>query len=582
MAVPWIINEHHFGRVRAMRRRTATMLRSGGLLSDPRLSSLAPVLRRALIGIVLSSAVLNVLLLAGSIYMMLVYDFVLPGRSLPTLFGLLMMVIAAYVFQGMLDALRGHVLVHLASNVDAALELKAHDLAVTLARLNPARDSGQPVRDVDQVRQFLGGSGPTALVDLPWVFFFVGILFLLHPWLGATVLAGAIVLIALTVATEWISNSATAQLVRLNRDRQQAIETSQQHAETLYAMGMEGQMGARWRAANGAYRQAQVRLGGKSSVLVTSGRIFRIFLQSVVLTVGALLVLSGKASGGVIFASSILSARALAPIELAIANWRGFVGARQSWQRLGDVMAFGGEARAVQPLPPPGSTLSVDALTLVPPGASEPTVRHVSFVAYAGEAIAIMGPSGAGKSTLLRGIAGTLPPLAGEVRLDGATMTQWPRDLLGREIGFLPQNVELLPGTVAQNIARFDPAASVDTIIAAAQQAGVDEMIQQLPDGYNTDVGTDGRRLSGGQRQRIALARALHGDPFLILLDEPNANLDPVGEAALVEAVAAATAGGAVVIVVAHRPSILAAIDHVLLMKEGRAVAYGPKRINLS
>ncbi|OWK32102.1 type I secretion system ATP-binding protein PrsD [Sphingomonas mucosissima] len=542
------------------------------------LAPITPLLRRTFLGIAVVSAFLNVLLLAGSLYMMLVYDLVIPGRSVPTLVGLLLMVVAAYVFQGLLDAIRGQLLVHLAGNIDMQLEAKSHELVVTLARLYPAQDSSQPIRDIDQVRGFLGGAGPTALVDLPWVLFFVGVLFLLHPWLGITVLVGAGVLVALTLVTEWVTQSTVAELVQLNRQRQQAIETSRRHAEAIHAMGMQGQLQLIWRAANGAYRDAQVRLGIKASALVTTGRMFRLFLQSGVLTVGALLVLSGKASGGVIFASSILSSRALAPIEAAIANWRGFVGARQSWRRLGDIMTFEGERRPEQPLPPPRQSLTAEALTLAPPGGGEPTVRGISFLAYAGEAIAILGPSGSGKSTLLRGLAGSLPAVSGEVRLDGATMTQWPRETLGRDIGYLPQNVELLPGTVAQNIARFDPASSPERIIAAAEQAGVTEMIQRLPGGYNTEVGIDGRHLSGGQRQRIALARALYNDPFLILLDEPNANLDSVGEAALIDAIRAVKARGGIVILVAHRPSVLVAVDNVLAVRDGRAVSYGPRQ----
>ena len=541
-------------------------------------SGIMPVLRRALAGIAMVSALLNVLLLAGSLYMMLVYDFVIPGRSIPTLMGLLLLVVAAYGFQGLLDMVRGQLLVHLASNVDVQLEAKAHDLTITLARLYPAQDPGQPIRDIDQIRGFLSGPGPTALVDLPWVLFFVAVLFLLHPWLGVTVLAGAAVLIVLTLLTEWVTQRNMAQLVQLNRARQEAIETGRRHAEAIYAMGMQRTLQQDWRIANGAYRDAQVRLGGRANALATIGRIFRIFLQSLVLTVGALLVLGGKASGGVIFASSILSSRALAPIELTIANWRGFAAARQSWRRLGDVFAFAGEPAPGQVLPAPRDRLSAEGLTLAPPGATEPTVRNISFLAYAGEAVAILGPSGSGKSTLLRGLAGSLPPMAGDVRLDGATMAQWPRDVLGRDIGYLPQNVELLPGTVAQNIARFDPAATPEAILAAAAHAGVAAMIQRLPNGYNTDVGTDGRRLSAGQRQRIALARALYRDPFLILLDEPNANLDPDGEAALVTAIRAAKARQAIVLVVAHRPSVLVAIDNILLLREGRAVSYGPQR----
>ncbi|MCD2315043.1 type I secretion system permease/ATPase [Sphingomonas sp. IC-11] len=549
--------------------------------TDHRLAPIMPLVRRTLLGIGVVSAFLNVLLLAGSLYMMLVYDLVIPGRSIPTLIGLLLMVVAAYVFQGLLDAVRGQLLVHLASNVDSQLEAKAHDLVVTLARLYPAQDPAQPIRDIDQVRGFLGGAGPTALVDLPWVLFFVAVLFLLHPWLGVTVLAGAAVLIALTLLTDRVTQSTMAEIVRLNRERQQAIDTSRRHAEAIHAMGMQDQLKSIWRTANGAYRNAQVNLSARASLLVTAGRIFRLFLQSGVLTVGTLLVLSGKASGGVIFASSILSSRALAPIESAIANWRGFVAARQSWQRLGDIMSFDGERRPQQLLPLPSQSLAAEALTLAPPGSSEPTVRGVSFLAYAGEAVAVLGPSGSGKSTLLRGLAGGLPPVSGDVRLDGATMTQWSRDRLGRDIGYLPQNVELLPGTIAENIARFDPAASADLVLTAAEQAGVTGMIQALPEGYSTQVGIDGRRLSGGQRQRIALARALYGAPFLILLDEPNANLDADGEAALINAIRGVKARGGIVVLVAHRPSVLVAVDNVLALRDGKAVSYGPQRVVL-
>lgn len=531
-----------------------------------------------MLGVGIVSACLNVLLLAGSLYMMLVYDFVIPGRSIPTLVGLLLMVIVAYVFQGMLDAIRGQLLMHLSSNIDVQFEAKAHELVLTLARLYPARDAGQPIRDIDQVRGFLAGAGPTALVDLPWVFFFVAILFLLHPWLGFTVLAGAIVLIALTVLTERATQAAMADLMQLNRERQQAIDTSRRHAEAIHAMGMQEQLEAIWRAANGSYRNAQVRLSAKASRLTTAGRIFRLFLQSGVLTVGALLVLSGKASGGVIFASSILSSRALAPIEASIANWRSFVAARQSWQRLGEITTFETDRRPEQLLPPPRHSLTAEGLTLAPPGSAEPVVRGISFLAYAGEAVAILGPSGSGKSTLLRGLAGSLPAASGDVRLDGATMTQWSRAALGRDIGYLPQNVELLPGTVAENIARFDPKATPERIIAAAEEAGVAAMIRELQDGYNTDVGIDGRRLSGGQRQRIALARALYGNPFLILLDEPNANLDTTGEAALIEAIQGVKARGGIVVLVAHRPSVLVAVDNVLAVRGGRAISYGPRQ----
>ena len=529
-----------------------------------------------MIGVTAASALLNVLLLAGSIYMMLVYDLVIPCRSGATLVGLLLLVIAAYAFQAVLEVIRGRVLVHMAGAVDTALEDRVHDAVVTAARRLPELDANQPVRDLDQVRGFLAGSGPTAFVDLPWVLFFVAILFLLHPLIGVTVLVGATLLVLLTLVTDRVTRPGTERMLGLARTRQEVIDTSRRHAEAMYAMGMDYRLRDMWRRSNHDYLAVHTDISA-SATLASIGKVFRMLLQSVVLTVGAVLVIEGRASGGVIFASSILSSRALAPIELVIANWRGFISARKSWERLKEAFSHFDQPAPIQLLPLPKSTLSVESLSLAAAGGKVAIVQNVSLLVFAGEAVAIMGPSGSGKSTLMRGLAGILPAAIGSVRLDGAELNQWPRDVLGRTIGYLPQNVELLVGTVAENIARFQPDASMDDIIHAAKQAGVHDMIQHLPNGYNSDVGQDGRFFSAGQRQRIALARALYGDPFLILLDEPNSNLDDVGEAALIEAIRAAKARGAIIIAVAHRPAILQAIDNILLLGAGRAQAYERK-----
>ncbi len=530
-----------------------------------------------MMGVTVASALLNILLLAGSIYMMLVYDLVIPGRSEATLAGLLLLVIAAYSFQAVLEVIRGRVLIHMAGAVDSALENRVHGAVVTAARRLPNVDANQPVRDLDQIRGFLSGTGPTAFVDLPWVLFFIAILFLLHPWIGVTVLVGAALLVVLTLITDRVTRPGMEKMLNLSRQRQDVIDTSRRHAEALYAMGMDHRLRNMWRRSNRDYLAAHTQISSSAATLGSIGKVFRMFLQSVVLSVGAILVIENKASAGVIFASSILSSRALAPIELVIANWRGYISTRKSWERLKEAFGHFEQPVPLQPLPLPKAALSVEALALTAPGGKATIVRNVSFLAFAGEAIAIMGPSGSGKSTLIRGLAGILPAAAGSVRLDGAELDQWPRDRLGRCIGYLPQNVELLQGTVAQNIARFDPDAAPEAIIHAARQAGVHEMIQRLPDGYNSDVGTDGRFFSGGQRQRIALARALYGDPFLILLDEPNSNLDDVGETALIEAIRAAKARGAIVIAVAHRPAILQAIDNILLLQNGAPRAYERK-----
>lgn len=533
--------------------------------------------RRAMVAVAVVSAVLNVLLLSGSLYMMLVYDLVLPGRSVPTLVGLALMVLVAYAFQGTLEYVRSRVLLHFSALVDVDINRDVHSLVGMLARMQNATDAMQPVRDLDQLRTFLSGPGPSAIVDLPWMLFFIVILFLLHPYLGITVLIGGAILVFMTFLTEKLTKDRTQDLVKYNSARLTLAETTRRHAESLSALGMMDRIGARWSTASEQYLGAQDKLNGVSSTLSNLTKILRMVLQSGVLTVGALLVLADQATGGVIFASSILSSRALAPVEGAIANWRGFVAARQSWARLKALIGAMPQRTDVDMLPAPVADLAVEDLSLGPPGTGRATVQGVRFRAQAGQAVAILGPSGCGKSSLVRGLVGIWPLTGGHVRLDGADLEQWPAEVLGKYVGYLPQNVELIEGTVAENIARFDPDANSERVIAAAQLAGVHDLVLHLPDGYNTQVGPDGRSLSGGQRQRIGLARALYGDPFLLVLDEPNSNLDNEGEAALARAMAHSCARGAVVVVVAHRPAVLDAVDLVLLMKDGRAVAFGPK-----
>ena len=303
----------------------------------------------------------------------------------------------------------------------------------------------------------------------------------------------------------------------------------------------------------------------------------RLLLQSLVLATGAWLVLQNKATGGGIITSSILTSRALAPIELALANWRGFIAARQSWGRLNQLLARLPATEPPTPLPAPVQTLAVESLSLVPPGSQRPSVVDAAFALKAGDGLGVVGPSASGKSSLARGIVGVWKPARGKVRLDGAALDQWDDERLGRHLGYLPQDVELMAGTVAENIGRFDPEAAPEAVIAAAQAARAHELILRLPEGYETRLGPKGQGLSAGQAQRVALARALYGEPFLIVLDEPDSNLDAEGEKALGEAVAEARARGAIVIVIAHRPSALSGVDQVLLMHQGRMVEIGDK-----
>ncbi|WP_197277220.1 type I secretion system permease/ATPase [Sphingomonas profundi] len=534
--------------------------------------------RSAIVGVALMSAVLNILLLGGSMYMMLVYDMVLPSRSVPTLIGLLVMVAVVYVFQALIEMIRGRMLVGIAAALDGRMRGRIHDIVqrLSLRRAVPG-DGLQPIHDLDQIRNFLAGNGPGALIDLPWMFFFIAILFLFHPWLGVTALAGGLVLVALTFATDRVSRAPMRYNTAISSARSALANAARRNADVIHALGMRRRVAAGWEDVSRHQLGSQEKLNQATGTLGSASKIFRQFLQSSVLTVGALLVIDGKASGGVIFAGSFLTARALAPVELAIANWRGFVAARQGWARLTQLLQSMPPEAAVTPLPAPGASVEIEHLTLVPPGAEQASVVDVTFRMEAGEAVGVIGPSASGKSSLVRGIVGVWTPARGTVRIDGAALDQWDSDALGAHIGYLPQSVSLMEGTVAQNIARFDPEAAPEAIIAAARSAGVHDLILHLKDGYETQVGPAGQTLSAGQQQRVALARALFGAPFLVVLDEPNSNLDAEGEAALAEAIRGVRARKGIVILVAHRPAALAVVDKVLVMREGRLRAFGPR-----
>lgn len=535
----------------------------------------------AFFGLALISAALNVLLLGGSIYMLLIYDSVLPSHSIPTLMGLLILVVIVYLFQGFFDNARGRILSDVAVALDKEMS-RSTQFAVSEASLRGARLPGDglvAMRDLDQVRNFLSGPGPSALIDLPWIVFFLGVLFLLHVWLGVAALIGAIILIGITLLTDRMTREPTQRASQVAGLRNAAAETNIRHVELFTALGMRSRMRDRWATINDSYLAAQNNLSRTAGVLGGGSKIFRLFLQSAVLTVGALLVIDGQASGGVIFAASILAGRALAPVDQAIANWRGFAAARAGWARLNELLSKLPEAPDSSVLlPPPSRELVAEQLFVVPPGGQAATVQGVDFRLEAGDGLGVVGPSAAGKTSLGRALIGVWRPSRGAVRLDGATLDQWPADVLGRNLGYLPQTVEVLTGTIAENIARFDPEASSEAVIHAARSAGVHDMIVGMPQGYETPVGTDGGQLSAGQRQRIALARALYGEPFLVLLDEPNSNLDGDGEKALDLAVASIRRRGGIAIVIAHRPAALSQVNKILVMQDGRATMFGPRQ----
>jgi ATP-binding cassette, subfamily C, type I secretion system permease/ATPase len=535
--------------------------------------------RGAFAGTAIMSGVLNVLALTGSFFMLEVYDRVLPSRSIPTLVGLMLIATILFVCQGLLDLLRTRILVRIGGVIDEALSRRVYDLVarLPLRGRNAGNDGLQPIQDLDQVRNFLSGVGPAALFDLPWMPVYLAICFMFHVYIGVAALLASLILMAMTLTTEIFTRRPVRAAAALSAQRNTFAEATRRNAEVLQAMGMARRMADVWGTISAKYMDANQRAVDVGGGLAATSRSLRLLVQSLVLAIGAYLVIDQKATAGVIIAASIITARSLAPVEQAIGQWRGFVAARQSWRRLNEWLIALPPATLSMQLPAPASEVLVEDIAIIPPGARSVVVQGVSFRLQAGNGLGIIGPSGSGKSTLARALVGAWLPIRGKIRLDGAALEQWSPPELGPHIGYLPQDVELFAGTVAQNISRFDPDDDPMAIIAAAKAAGVHEMILRLPDGYETQIGEGGAALSAGQRQRIGLARALYGEPFLVVLDEPNSNLDMEGEEALAQAVLGVRKRGGVLVVVAHRPTALAAVDLVLVMAEGKAQAFGPR-----
>lgn len=536
--------------------------------------------RRSIRLVLVTSLLLNLLVFAGSIYMMLVYDSVLPSRNIATLAGLFAMVTLVYLFQSVFEAIRGEAMLNLANGVHDDLFAAVHYATVSRP-LRSGADKGdglQPIRDLDAIHNFLASPGPIALIDLPWVVVFLVILSALHWWLGLTALAGVLVLTGITIWSNRRTGTVTRELQSVVGQRAASAQAEIRNAEAAVAMGMQARLVSRTAVWEGEFLAAQSRLSRLIARFGGASRMFRQFLQSLILTVGALLVIDDKASGGVILASSVLSGRALAPIDQAIANWRGLVAARAGGERIFQAIAAYRKSpeRSVM-LNAPSGELTVRDLWVVPAGAQRVTVQGVSLTLQPGQALAIIGPSAAGKTSLIKAMLGIWRPARGEVRLDGATLDQWDVEQLGKHIGYVPQTVELVEGTIGQNIARFDPQATSEAVIAAARAAGMHEAILAMPEGYDRQLTAGGVELSAGQRQRIGLARALYGDPFVVVLDEANSNLDAAGDVALAQAIRDVRARGGIIVMITHRPTTLEPISHVAVMANGRLADFGEK-----
>jgi ATP-binding cassette subfamily C protein len=524
------------------------------------------------------STAVNLLMLTGSIYMLQVYDRVLSSRSIATLVMLSLIVLAAFMLQGLMDAFRLKLLSRIGAKVDEELSPLTARAAVLLPikGAKPA-EAMQPMRDLDSLRGFLSSLGPTALIDMPFMPLFVLATFVLHPWLGWLAVVGGVLILCLTLWTERRSAAPTMALMRSGAERAQLAEGGRRNAEVIRALGMGGAFAARFQRAHSRHVADNLLLADAASGIGALARIFRFGLQSAVLGLGAYLVIKGEMGPGAMIAASILTSRALAPIELAVAHWKGFVAARQGYQRLKAVTPHLVAGDKDLALPKPSRALQVSDVVVAPPGSQRVIVQGVSFEMKAGQALGLIGPSGSGKSSLARALVGVWPALRGAVKLDGARLEQWEPEQLGGFLGYLPQDVELFDGSIAENIARFDASMTSESVLAAAKAAGAHDLIVSFPEGYDTAIGEGGAALSGGQRQRLALARALYGDPFMVVLDEPNASLDAEGDEALTRAIQAVKARGGICVVITHRPSGLAAVDLVGAMAGGKMQAFGPR-----
>jgi ATP-binding cassette, subfamily C, bacterial exporter for protease/lipase len=538
-------------------------------------------LRRTFIQVGLFSAAINILMLTGPVYMLQVYDRVLSSGSVATLQGLFIIVVVLYTFLGIYEFLRARLLSRAGYRLDALVGNKAFDYWMYLGA-SQDRSGDNPIRDLDVVRGFLGSPAILGIFDVPWIPFFLVIVFIIHPWLGYLTLAGAVVVAIAAYLNQLVTKNAITRAVSIDGSERGFVEKSRRNAEVVFALGMQRRIGDRWRDMHDqglAYAQLS---GERSEGFSAFSKSFRMLLQSMLLTLGAYLAIKQQVSAGAIIATSIIAGRALAPVDQVIGQWKSIGRVLQAHRSiLATLDRMPPEQRHIT-LPDPKGNIQVTNLTKYAPGSAtggprQKILSQLNFTLTPGDGLGVIGNSAAGKSSLAKVLVGAWRPEGGEIRLDGATLEQWHPEDLGRHIGYLPQTLEMLPGTIAENISRFNPQAQDKMIIEAAQIAGVHEMILALPGGYGTPIGTAGQPLSGGQIQRLGLARAIYGIPRLIVLDEPNSNLDGGGDDALSAAILTLRARGSVVVVMAHRPSVIHAVNKVMILHKGTIAHFGNK-----
>jgi PrtD family type I secretion system ABC transporter len=520
---------------------------------------------------------LNLLFLASPLYMLQVYDRVLSSGSKMTLLMLTLALGFTLLTLGLLDDARSKVLSRAGAKLDTDLAGLIFGAQLRAATQGGRGASAQGIRDFDQFRNFIAGNGIHALFDVPWLPIYVAVMFILHPALGAATICAAVLLFALALLNELITRAAIRKINTATTQSNHQMDGIMRNAEVVQAMGMGTAMRRHWQEQRAKTHALGILNGDRSSNIQSSIKFLRILLQSLMLGLGAYLVLQGSITAGAMYAGSLLLGRALAPVEQAVGVWRQWITARAAFASVNKLLEDFPRVEPAMPLPRPTGKIVVDRLVLTAPGNDNPIIRGISFALGAGESLAIVGPSGAGKSTLVRALAGVWKPRSGKVRLDGADVATWDAEDRGQHIGYLPQDIELFGGTVRENIARFGQA-DPQQIISAAQRASIHEMILRLSHGYETDIGEAGAVLSGGQRQRVGLARALFNDPAVLILDEPNSNLDSDGEAALGTLLVELKRQGRTIVVVSHRPNLLMLVDKIMILRDGNIEAFDTRQ----
>jgi ATP-binding cassette subfamily C protein EexD len=522
------------------------------------------------------SLFINLLMLVPTLYMLQLYDRVLASRSMETLIMLTIIVVVMFFVLGMLEFVRSRILIRVGNAIDSKMSNRLFDAMFALANRHPGKATAQPLGDLTQIRQFLTGTPLFAFFDAPWIPIYIGILFLFHPIYGYFGIFAILVSMSLTLINEKRTKKGLEDSNRHYQASQSFINSSLRNSEIIEAMGMHGNVRRRWYNRYVTFLNEQSNASDEAGIWSNTSKISRMLMQSLVLGIGGYLAIKGEVSPGMMIAGSIILGRALAPIDLMTSTWKQFSSARISYGRLENLLSEFKVTQKPTPLPAPKGFIDVENIVVLPPDSKVPSVRGVTLSIKAGETVAVIGPSAAGKSSLARAILGVWPCTNGKIRIDGAELSHYDREILGKTIGYLPQDIELFDGTISENIARYeDPKPEM--VVEAAQVAGVHEMILQLPQGYDTPIGPGGIALSGGQRQRVGLARALYCYPKIIVLDEPNSNLDDVGERALTQAIIELKKRGSTVILITHRPSVLGVTDKIAFMRDGTLQLFGAR-----